>query len=103
MLASYESSQHCAGVVTFPVEPDPDLPQNSSFSTGFAKATVNVQMQCQVVLQVWVRFELVCDDPKNTVLMMHFLIGLQKEMTEDEMRQSGYTVEMAFLDMEKMK
>ena len=27
-------------------------------------------MQCQVVPLVWVQFELVCDDPKNTVLMM---------------------------------
>jgi len=27
----------------------------------------------------------------------------QKEMTEDEMRRLGYTVEMASLDMEKMK
>jgi len=50
MLASYESSQHCAGVMTFPVEPDPGLPQNSASSTGFAnghcKCTNAVSSAC---------------------------------------------------------
>ena len=34
-------------------------------------ATMNMQVQCPVLLWVWLQFELVCDDPRNIVLMIH--------------------------------
>ena len=41
-------------------------------------------------------FELVCDDPRNTV--HQFLITVKKEKTEEEMGNLANTVEMASLD-----
>ena len=43
-------------------------------------ATIIIQVQCPVLLWVviWLQFELVCDDPSNTVLMMpvsHACVG----------------------------
>ena len=39
--------------------------------------TINIQVQCPVLLWVWLQiFELLCDDPRNTVLM-----------TKEEMRR----------------
>jgi len=39
-------------------------------------ATISIQVQCPDLLWVSLPFELVCDDPRNTVLMVlcHFLI-----------------------------
>ena len=56
---------------------------------------INVQVQCPVLLWVWLQFELVCDDPRNTVLMnppslSHYCL-------------EGEDVEMASLDVEMMK
>jgi len=31
---------------------------------------INTQVQCPVLLCVWLQFELVCDDLRNTVLML---------------------------------
>ena len=30
---------------------------------------INIHVQCPVLLWVWLQFELVCDDPRNTVVM----------------------------------
>jgi len=30
---------------------------------------INIQVQCPVLLWVWLQFELVCDDPRNTVVI----------------------------------
>jgi len=77
-LASYESSQHCASIVTcllweyaFHLRRrvsvvmnlhDPGFLQTSGFSTEFANNTMNniIQVQCPVLLWVWLQFEYWC-------------------------------------------
>jgi len=43
---------------------------------GLLMATISIQMQCPVLLWVWLQFELVCDDPRNTALMMPSSLAL---------------------------
>ena len=76
-LTSYVASQHCAGVDLFMgignsprmqgVQVvmslhDPGFLQTSGFSTVFAN---DIEVQCPMLLWVWLQFELVCDDPRN--------------------------------------
>jgi len=45
-------------------------------SQGLLMATINIHwVQCPVLLWVWQQFDLVCDDPRNTVLMMPPLLS----------------------------
>ena len=37
---------------------------------GLLMTIVNLQVQCPVLLLIWLQLELVCNDPRNTVLMM---------------------------------
>jgi len=30
---------------------------------------INIQEQCPALLWVWLQYELVCDDPRNTILI----------------------------------
>jgi len=46
---------------------DPGFLQTSGFNTGFANDT---EVQCPMLLWVWLQFELECDDPRNTAPMM---------------------------------
>ena len=71
---------------------DPGFLQTSGFSTGFA----NDKYTSAVSSASGYNFELVCDDPRNTV--HQFLITVKKEKTEEEMGNLANTVEMASLD-----
>ena len=64
--------------------------------------TMNIQVQCPVLLWVWLQFELVCDDPRNTVLVMPPLLShtLWGEKSGEENTKLANTVEMASLDTE---
>jgi len=49
---------------------DPGFLQTSGFST----------VKCPVLLWVWLQFELVCDGPRNTVLMTFSLLFRRKRL-----------------------
>ena len=62
---------------------------------------INIQVQRPVLLWIWLHFELMCDDPRNTVLMMppsfsHYYL-------EEDGGRDEKDVEMASLDVEIMK
>ena len=66
-------------------DPDPGLLQTSGFSTGFAAG--HYKSAVSMLLWVQLQFELVCDDPRNTVLMMPLSLSLpfKKEKTKEEL------------------
>jgi len=49
-------------------EPDVGILQSLPSVQGLLMTIVNLQVQC--LLLVWLQLEFVCDDPRNTVLMM---------------------------------
>jgi len=51
-------------------EPDVGILQSLASVQGLLMTIVNLQVQCPVLLLVWLQLELVRDDPRNTVLMM---------------------------------
>ena len=62
-------------------------------------ATMNIQVQCQLVLLwAWI----FGDDPRNTVLMVPPSLSLE-EKTEEEMSKLANSVEIGSLDTEIMK
>jgi len=56
-------------------------------------------VQCPVVLWVWLQFELVSNDPRDTVLMMPPSFSCYYLEGEDQ----GRVVEIASLDAQMMK
>jgi len=75
ILVSYVSSQHlcrCYVVTCLHVncdEPDPGFLKTLGSAWGLVMATISIQVQCPDLLWVLLPFELVCDDPRNTVLI----------------------------------
>jgi len=62
---------------------------------------INIKVQCPVLLWIWLHFELMCDDSRNTVLMMppsfsHYYL-------EEDRGRDKKDVEMPSLDVEIMK
>ena len=53
--------------------------------------TVNIQVECPVLLWVWLQFELVCDDPRNTVLMMPPSLSLEAEERRRDEKVGNYS------------
>ena len=51
-------------------EPDVGILQSLASVQGLLMTIVNLQVQCPVLLLIWLQLELVCNDPRNTVLMM---------------------------------
>ena len=67
---------------------------------GLLVITMNIQVQCPVLLWVWLQFELVRDDPRNTVLMMPPLLShiLWGEETGEENRKLANTGLLGYRD-----
>ena len=64
------------------------------------------RMQSAVSSVVWLQFELVCNDPRNTVLMMppslpHYSLGGEGQEREDKVGK--ITMWMASLDTRRME
>ena len=117
-LASYESSQHCESIVScllweyaFHLGRRVSVVMNLGFCRPQASVRgllmINIQVQCPMLLWVWLQFELVCDNPRNTVLddasTTFSLLFTRKSLTKEEMGKLANTVEMASLDAELMK
>ena len=66
---------------------------------GLLVITMNIQVQCPVLLWVWLQFELV-RDPRNTVLMMPPLLShiLWGEETGEENRKLANTGLLGYRD-----
>ena len=74
---------------------EPGFLLTSSFNTGFAN-----DKYTSAVSWVWL-FKLVCDDPRNTVLMMPpSIFHYSLEGAAEEMRKLANTVDTAPLDVE---
>ena len=87
-------------------EPDPGhgLLQTLGFSTGFANGHYKyTHAVCSASLGL-LHFELVCDDPRNAVLMIPpSPFSLEGKDRGTQMRKVANTVKMASLDTEMMK
>jgi len=68
------------------MNPDPGhgLLQILSFSTVFANGHYEYTSAVSSALCVWQQFELVCDDPRNIVLMMHPSLCLEDQKRDEE-------------------
>ena len=65
-------------------------------ASGFAN---DIQVQCPMLLCVWLQFEFVCDDPRNTVLAASTTFSLFS-LEGKEMGKLANTVEIASFDVE---
>ena len=77
---------------------DPGFLQTSGFSTVFAN---DIEVQCPTLLWVWLQFELVCDDPRTTVLDTSTTFSLYSLEGKERSWQILWRC-MASLDVEMM-